>query len=200
VAGSATFAALSSGIELRSMALSSAPGAPRRAYLVGRRYEPLSAAANGARTVDLGGVLLVVDLVDDAFGGIEVQVVNEVDFGRGAQDVRVLPAIPARAGMRDVVAALAIDADELLIYDDETGAHRVVGRSAVTGAPELGHQPSGLAVDPDPLATVARLYVGSFSESFVTPVDVPLDAPSPPDAAFVVTTSEGIRRIRGGTP
>jgi hypothetical protein len=84
----------------------------------------------------------------------------------------------------------------LWIYDDDTGARVAIGRSPVTGAPLVGRGPFPLAVDPDPLdplgVNVARLYVGSFRESFVTPVDVPLDAP---ETAGVVMSGTQIRRI-----
>jgi hypothetical protein len=132
-----------------------------------------------------------VDLREDAFGGVDLELVHAVEgIGRGLQDVRVLPA---RSGQRDVVAALAIDAGELWVYDDQTRGVAVIGREG--GPPILGHQPFGLAVDPDPLATIARLYVGSFADGWVTPLAIPLADPSD-----VPTTAAGLRRIRGGTP
>ena len=193
--GEATLPESVGTVELRSMALAhpfGGPDTPQRAFLTGRRYDPGSAANLGGRTVDLGGVLLVVDLVDNGLGGIDMQLVNEIDLGRGAQDVRVLPR---RDGKRDLVAALCVDAGELWIYDDETGAVHSFGRDA-NGVPLLGHQPYGLAVDPEGIGT-ARVYVGSFGESFVTPVDVPRDAPW---NAAIVTSGGAPRRITGGTP
>jgi hypothetical protein len=189
----ATFPEQSTGIELRAMALAStsAPGAPQRAYLVGRRYNVITAATVGGRADDLGGVLLSVDLVDDPFGGLEIQVVNEVEFGRGAEGVRLLPHRP---GLRDVVVALAQDAGELLVYDDETGAYHVIGRDEATGVPFLGHQPFGLAVDPVPVGSVAKVYVGGFRESWVTPVNVSLDAV---DLTSIVQVGGAPRRITG---
>jgi hypothetical protein len=201
--GEATFPALAAGLELRSIALSDLASNPdptkRRAYLTGRSYSLTAAATAGARIDDSGGVLLVVDLVENPFGGVDVQVVREEAIGRGAQDVRVLPP---RVGKRDLVAALSVDDAILWIYDDETTALKAFPRTGPEGG--VGHQPYGLAVDPEAVGSVARIYVGSFGDSFVTPVHVPVDAASPVDAAFVVTTIVGgnveSRRIRGGTP
>jgi hypothetical protein len=192
--GQASLPEVVGAVELRSMALAHPFGtAPQRAFLTGRRYDPASAATFGTRTTDLGGVLLVVDLVENGLGGVDLQLVNEIDIGRGAQDVRVLPQRP---GQRDLVAALCVDAGQLWIYDDDTGHRHPFGLNPDTGAPVLGSQPYGLAVDPEAIGT-ARVYVGSFGESFVTPVEVPLDAPW--DAA-IVTTGGAPRRITGGTP
>ncbi len=204
--GQATIPSLPAGLELRSMALAHpftrADGtlAPQRAFLTGRLYDTAAAVTPGGRTVDYGGLLVVVDLVENAFGGVDLQLVNALSIGHGAQDVRVLPL---RAGRRDVVAALAVDDGDVWIYDDETRSLAVFGRCATvssscpvaTGAPELGHSPYGLAVDPELVGTMARLYVGSFAESFITPIDVPLDAPEA--AVFSGGTQ---RKITGGTP
>ncbi len=104
-----------------------APGVPIRAYLTARLYDPVSAAAAGGRTTDYGGLLLVVDLVDNAFGGVDPQLVSVLDIGHGAQDVRVLPRLPAWApDRRDVVAAVSVDEGSLWIYDDETHVARGV--------------------------------------------------------------------------
>jgi hypothetical protein len=97
-----------------------------------------------------------------------------------------------------------VDDGLLWLLDDESGVLRAFPRDDVRGAPLLGHQPYGLAVDPVAVGAVARVYVGAFSDAFVTPVHVPLDAVSPVDAAFVVTTTTAAgvqaRRITGGTP
>ncbi len=182
-------------LELQSIALSNPPSPPsdvRRVYLTGRLYDVTSAGLAGGRTTDYGGYLVVADLVENAMGGVDFQLVREEWLGYGASEVRVLPA---RTGMRDVVAALATDSGELLVYDDETLAKRSFGRDATTGAPVLGYSPWGIAVDPVPttvgLESHAHLYVGSFKESFVTPIDVPLSNLS--SAAIG-------QRITGGTP
>jgi len=199
--GQAAIPTFASGLELRSIALAHpVTGEPQRAFITGRLYDAAAAVTAGGRTVDYGGVLLVVDLVENAFGGVDVELVNaigtdSVRIGKGLQDVRVLPAREPLGTRRDVVAALAIDDGEVWIYDDENLSIASFLRSGVTGAPELGHQPYGLAADPELVGTVARLYVSSFSESFITPIDVPLDAPD--QAHF---TGGAQRKITGGTP
>jgi hypothetical protein len=188
------------GIELRGIALGHpAPGFPRRVYLTARRYDLDTAATAGTRITDYAGLLLVADVVDDATGAPTLRLERALDIGLAASDVRVLPA---RAGKRDVVAALATGDGTLWIYDDDTDALAVVATDPGTGAPLLGHEPFGLAVDPQVHdggldGLVARVYVGSFADSFVTPVDVPLDAP---ERAAVVSPGGAIRRISGGTP
>jgi hypothetical protein len=193
--GEAAITTPAAGMELRSIALAHPfPGAPQRAFVTARLYDLSSAALAGGRTSDYGGRLLVVDLVDNALGGVDAEVVWTEDIGRGAQDVRVLPS--RGAGRRDVVAALAVDDGVLWIYDDESRVLTGFGRDELSGVPVLGREPFGLAVDPDAAGT-AHVYVGSFRDSHVTPVDVPLETP---DAAVVVSTAGAIRRITGGTP
>jgi hypothetical protein len=163
-------------VEERAMALAApVAGRPQRAYLTGRIYDPGAAASAGARTNDLGGKLFVVDLVEGPFG-VVVQLVDELDIGHGAQDVRVLPAAPAwSAGRGDVIAALSVDDSFLWVYDTETRSVGKIGRNPVTGAALAGGQPYGLAVDPEPVASVARLYLGAYADSNVIPIDVPLE-------------------------
>ena len=109
---------------------------------------------------------------------IDPQVAWTVPIGKGAQDVRVLPRSAAwAAGRRDVVPAVSVDEGLLTIYDDETGSVATFRQDQATGAPVLGHQPFGLAVDPEPAGTTARLWIGSYRDGFVTPIDVALDAP-----------------------
>jgi hypothetical protein len=191
--GTSVAGAVPNGLELRGIALESSakdpsiPAGPiRRAYLTARIYDPVLAAAAGVRVGDFDGLLIVADLVETLGGRLDLQIVRELPIGYGASDVVVLPA---RAGMRDVVAALAADDGLLWIYDDETGAAVMMGRDLTqpegdptepTGAPLVGHSPFGLAVSPILLpGDVARLYVGSFEENgFVTPVNVPLATPA----------------------
>jgi hypothetical protein len=176
-------------IELRSMALGQTLAAGRRrAFLTGRLYTDAAARGAGGRVDDVGGVLLAVDLVDDALGGVQIENDVTVDIGRGAQDVRVLPSRGALRG--DLVAALSVDDASLWIYDDESGGVTPFGRQE-SGRPVLGLVPFGLAVDPDTAVSTARVYVGSFGESFVTPIDVPLDDPESATTAA---------RITGATP
>ncbi len=195
-----TIGAVPYGVELHGIALAhqTDPTSPvRRAYVTGRIYDPVATGQSGGRVGDFDGLLLVVDLTESATGVLEFDVVNEIPIGYGASDVRVLPARP---GKRDVVAALASDDGVVWIYDDDTGAAVPIGRSPATGAPLVGHVPFGLAVDPAvlPGTNTARVYVGSFQESFVTPIDVPLDDP---EAAAIAVDAKGApRRITGGNP
>ncbi len=191
--GTTRAGAIPTGLELRSIALAhqaSADGAVRRAYITARIFDAAAAASAGTRIGDFDGLLLVVDLSEDLDGRLDFQVVDEIPIGYGAGDVRVLPERP---GKRDVVAALASDDGVVWIYDDETGARVAIGRNPETGAPVTGQLPFGLAADPVALAgNVGRVYVGSFREHFVTPIDVPLDAPW---NAAVVISGGAPRRI-----
>jgi hypothetical protein len=191
------------GVELRSIALAhdTAPGSPvRRAYVTGRIYDPVATARAGGRIGDFDGLLLVVDLYEDAAGVLQFDVVRELPIGYGAADVRVLPQrLDAGGAPRpDVVAALAADDGVVWIYDDESGAAFPIGRDPGTGAPRVGHTPYGLAVAPEVLAgkpvPTARVYVGSFEESFVTAIDVPLDNPE----SIAANPGAAMRRIAGG--
>lgn len=187
--------AIPTGFELRKIVLASAPsadGTTRRAYITARVYDP-NVVTSGA---DFDGYLLVADLSDDAEGRLKVTLVDQIPIGYGADDVQLLPARP---GKRDVVAALAVRDGVLWIYDDDTGARVAIGRDLSTGAPLTGENPFGIAVDPVPFPGtaaqplgVARLYVASFTNAWVTPVDVPLDAP---ETAAPVTSGGTIRRI-----
>lgn len=189
--GTTRAGAVPRGLELRGIALSNvaASGAPRRAYLTARIYDPVAAGNAGVRVGDFDGLLLVVDLAEDLAGRLDLRIVDEIPIGYGAADVRVLPP---RAGKRDVVVALAADDGLLWIYDDDTGRRTSIARDPTTGAPLVGHGPSGIAVDPVTRAgttgEVARVFVASFRENFVTPIDVPLGAPE--DACLVVPGSD----------
>jgi hypothetical protein len=125
-------------------------------------------------------MLFVLDLEEGPYGDLRARLVRMVDVAVGASEIRVLPP---RAGRRDLVAMTATDDGVLAIYDDDAGAlARVFGRDPATGAPEVGRQPFGLAVQ-DLGGAVARVFVGSFGQAVVSAVDVPLDAP---DAASLV--------------
>lgn len=183
------------GAELHGIALSNPQaGLSRRAYLSVRVYDASVAAAIGARPgYDIAGMLFVLDLEEGPFGDLRARLVRMVDVGVGAAEVRVLPA---RAGKRDLVAMTATDDGVLAIYDDDAGAlARVFARDAITGAPEVGRQPFGLAVQ-DLGGGLARLFVGSFERAYVTPVDVPLDAPD--EARLVPSPADPSRPLRIG--
>jgi hypothetical protein len=173
-------------VEERSMAFASdnqqALGGPRRAYVTARVYDAGAASATGTRATDLGGKLYVVDLLQGPLG-VVVDVVDEVDIGKGAQDVRVLPTAGFAPGRGDIVAVLSVDDSFLWVYDTETRALGKIGRDPVTGAPLGGGYLYGLAVDPVAASSVARLYVGSYADSRVVPIDVPLDDVSAVDFA-----------------
>ncbi len=162
------------GVEARGIALSNPQdGRTRRAYVAARVYNvDLAGSIGGRPGFDVGGVLLVLDLVEDRTG-LQPRLVGIFDVGLGANEVKVLPARP---GKGDLVAVTASDDGLLWIYDDEQGALvRVYGRDPHTGIPLLGREPFGLAVRDD--GATARVFVSSFKDGFVTPVDVPLDAP-----------------------
>lgn len=213
--GHVPVAGLPLGLEFRSIALSTLPrglAAPplvRRAYVTGRLYDRPAASTAGGRNSDYGGLLVSVDLAENATGGIDATWRKLADLGTGAAEVRVLPSRARADGSlkRDVVAAL--DGTALTIYDDETGDVRVFGVDPATGAPVLGRFPWGIAVDAQPDGAgctppvpanggcVARLYVGSFQESFVTPIDVPLDDPA---SACIVSTAGTCLGASASTP
>ncbi|HET8539195.1 MAG TPA: hypothetical protein VFL83_04925 [Anaeromyxobacter sp.] len=187
---------LPDGLELRGIALANERATIQRAYLTARIYDAAAAALAGGRVGDFDGLLLVVDLWEDLTGTLRIDMVDQIPIGYGAGDVRVLPA---RTGKRDVVVALASDDGVLWIYDDDTGGRVAIGRDPATGAPIVGHD-TGLAVRPEAPGGIARVYVGSFRENHVTPIDVPLDAP---ETAAPVTSNGVIRRIGpriGGAP
>ncbi len=186
------------GLELHGIALANEtdPTSPvRRAYVSARIYDPVASGQAGGRVGDFDGVLLVVDLSQDAAGNLRFDVVNELPLGYGAADVEVLPA---RAGKRDVVAALATDDGVVWIYDDDTGARVAIGRDPGTGAPSVGHTPYSLAAAPEvlPGTNTARVYVGSFDDDWVTPIDVPLDDPTA--ATIPLDAQNNPRRLTGG--
>ena len=217
--GSATLPTLPTGVELHAIALANpgtpgnaadpvartprGPNDPIRAYITARLYDPAAAATAGFRNTDFGGLLIVVDLWDDGLGGVQPDVVWTVLIGHGAADVRVLPPQPGRG---DVVVATSVDEGVLTVYDDDTRSVATFRLNQATGASILGHQPFGLAVDPgtfDPgiAGAVARVWVASFGDSFVTPIDVPLAAPDDPYFAGTCAPScSGPTVIAGPTP
>jgi hypothetical protein len=198
--GQATLPGVPTGAEIRSIALAHPfPGAPQRAFVTVRLYNVSAASLSGGRTSDYGGLLLVLDLVENSLGGVTPTLVRTVpeagNLGAALQDVRVLPARP---GQRDAVVVVSQGTGVVWLYDDDDGALTAFdgGRDPVTGAPLFGGLPGGVAVDPEPLGSVVRVWIGSYRDSFVTPIDVPLAAPG--EARYA---PEGVRhRITGGTP
>jgi hypothetical protein len=190
--------ALPPGLEAEAIALSRPdPTLPRRLYVLARVFDAQAATYSGIRVGDVDGVLLVMELGEDLAGAPALHLVKppvRVGFGPIA-----LALLPARPGKRDVVAALTVDDPALVLFDDDSDASVVIARDVVgpsaTGHPWLGGAPFGLAVDPVAVAGVARVYVGSFQESFVTPIDVPLDDIE----GTAVPPAAGFTRIKGGT-
>jgi hypothetical protein len=193
------------GLEAHAIALArprpEAPTLPRRLYVLARVFDGQAASSIGIRFGDVDGYLLVMDIGEDFAGQAQLHLVKppiRVGYGPIA-----LALLPGRTGKRDVVAALTVDDPALLLYDDDNDATVLVSRDVVstqthvaTGHPWLGGQPFGLAVDPVPTAGVARVYVGSFTENYVTPIDVPLDDIE----GTAVPPAGGFQRIMGGTP
>jgi hypothetical protein len=182
-------APLPTGLEAYGIALSTRglPFANRRAYIAARMSDPVVSGS-----VNSDGVLLVADLVDDVTGATRLRVARIVPIGAGPTKIVVLPRSASRtAAMRDVVAVLAAGDGEVWLFDDETNARVPIGRDA-NGHPQVGGAPAGLAVDPVLLDGKAHLYVGSFQESFVMQVEVPVD-----DIASLPAVSS-FRQLRGG--
>lgn len=190
--------ALPAGLEAHYIALSraDAPGSARRLYVLARVFDAQAAATIGIRPGDVDGYLLVNDIEVDLTGIPRLNLVKppiRVGYGPIA-----LALLPGRTGMRDVVAALTVDDPALLLFDDDNDASVVIARDVVgtnaTGHPWLGGSPFGLAVDPVPAAGMARVYVSSFGDNYVTPIDVPLDDIE----GTQVPPAGGFRRILGG--
>ncbi len=185
--GTSSTAALAEGLELRAIALSTSNVPFRRAYMTARVFDPTAIPR-----IDYEGLLIVADVAEDALGQLDLRVVREIPIGLGVSEVRVLPA---RAGKRDVVAA--IGGDRLWIYDDETGDITTTGTTIVngrdTGHPVVGTTPFSLAVDPDANGGTAHVYVGAYDDNAVKQLDVPLANPTAVPPAVV-------RTLIGGTP
>lgn len=160
------------GLQPRAIALSTPdPAFPtRRMYIAAQVNDPMVSG-----TFNTGGELLVADLVDDPAGRTFLHIVHQEPIGSGPAAVTVFPRIATRAGKRDVVALLAGDAGALWLFDDETRDLVQIGRDAASGHPTVGGSPVGLAVDPVTQGNTAHLYVSSFQDNFVVPIDVQLD-------------------------
>jgi hypothetical protein len=170
----ATLATVVRGAAVRGLAFGNPRvGQPRRLYAAATMYDPDLEASSGFR-LEIGGALLVLELDERPTGLVSPRFLRAVPMGFGTAEVRVLPALPGSAG--DLVVVSASEAGELWIYDGELDVvASVIGRSASTGEPLLGRRPFALAVEPR--GGVARVYVGSFEEGFVTAVDVDLSNP-----------------------
>lgn len=169
-----TFSVALSGAEMRSVAIATPrPGLPERLFVGARIVDP-GAYLLGVR-IDVGGVLLVVDLEEQPNGFLAATIVRQVPMARGLSEVLVLPP---RAGRGDVVAVTATDDGEVWFYDDEIGAVTgLIGRGQ-DGVPLVGDRPYGLAAEPR--GGDVRLFVGAFGGGFVTVLDLDPDDPGTP--------------------
>jgi hypothetical protein len=189
------------GAELQGIAFSNPQdGLGRRLYVAARLFDPALAAVIGRPAFDIGGALLVFDVEEGAGGAPALTLVRTVSIGLGTSQVAVLPARARRAcperpdgcAVRDLVMVTAADDGVAALYDDEAAAVvKLFGRDPTSGAPQLGRLPYGLAVQPLGAGT-ARVYVASFDQGFVTPIDVPLEDPG---AAALVVVDGQPRRI-----
>lgn len=182
------------GADLQDLAFSNVqPGLRRRLYVAARVYDVSLFALLGVRpTNDSAGALLVLDLEEDALGHPALKVQRILRLGIGPGRVAVLPVRPVKDDLtprRDLVVVTTSQDGAVAVYDDETGqVVRIISIDAGTGAPEAGRSPYSLAVEPattgPATAPVARVYVGAFAQSVVTPVDVPLLSPWAADPIF----------------
>jgi hypothetical protein len=181
------------GADFSSIALSNAdPSRPRRIYAAVRLYSVEVAETLGYRPgFDVGGVLAVLELSEGPLGPT-FRLVRTVEIGLGVAEVKVLPARP---GKRDVVAISAFDDAVVALWDDDQEALvKVFGRDPMTGRPTAGRQPFALAVE-DRGSNQARVFVGSFDQSFVTPIDVDLAQPSNASIPMAASLTDPYRRI-----
>ena len=176
------------GADVQAVALSNAQaGLGRRAYVAARLYDPAAGSVLGYRPGgDVSGGLIVMDLEDGPSGNPSMKVLRVVPLAIGPAQVRVLPVRPALAGgapRRDIVVVTSSTDGVVTVYDDDEGlVARSIHLDARTGAPQAGREPFGLAIDPKlggtVAAPVARVYVASYLQSVVSPLDVPLLEPS----------------------
>ena len=151
------------GAELRSVAVGSTPlSGPQRLYVTARLYDAEYQDSTGNRpSTDVGGVLIVLDVVDGPAGLPLVTVHKVVDLGMGAGDVAVVP----NGTNRDVVVVTVADDNLVVVYDDEWEVvASVFGRDPTTGAPALARTPVALAVDPTGAAGTPLVYVAAFGD------------------------------------
>jgi hypothetical protein len=150
----------------------------RRMYATVRIYDADFAKVLGKRpTNDIGGKLVILELEESTLGGPEVRWIDDVDIGKIAGEVLVIPRPEG-----DLLVATAVTDNLVWIYDDARGAVAKVFGRLPSGAPELGHQPAGLA-SVDMGGGVVRVFVASYEDHWVSAIDVRLDDPT---AAYVV--------------
>lgn len=163
-------------------------GSCRRMYLTVRMYDADLARLLDARpAADVGGKLVILEVSESGLGGPEVWWIDDVDIGKIAGDVLAIP----RPGRRDLVVATAVNDDLVWVYDDDRGTVAKIFGRLETGVPEVGHMPSGLA-SKDLGNGVARVFVASYEDHWVSAVDVPLDDPGD---AYVVRDDADPRNV-----
>ncbi len=177
------------GAELRDIAFANAmiPGALPRLYVAAQLFDPDLAARIGGRPgFDIGAALIVLDVSETTAGNPIANLVRVVPLGLGATQLRVLPP---RAGKRDLVAVTSLAEGLLTIYDDDAGAVAkvfaindgatspdAIASAMPVGAPLMGRQPFGLAVEQR--GGLDWIYVGSFLSNRVQVVSLDPDTPS----------------------
>jgi hypothetical protein len=175
------------GADLRGFALSSDG---QRAFVAARLYDVDYAAQYGVRpSTDLGGALLVLDAAAMTGPLPTATILQVIPLDRGLSEVRVIP----RPGLRDLVAVTSSDDSTLTLYDDEQAqvarTFTLCGASAAdanapgpcnTGAYILGTSPFGIAIE-RMASGRARLYVGSFNNSWINLIEIdPMHPTAPP--------------------
>jgi hypothetical protein len=165
------------GIELRSVAVGTppAPGVARL-FLTAVTYDADAQAASGRRGGAIGGVLMVVDVVEGIGGQLGHSLRAVTPLAVGAGDVQV---VRRAGGLPDLAIATATDQGLVMLYDDATGsASWVMTRDAVGGF-VAGDRPVAVAVDQAAPGAVADVYVAAFGSNFVTHFAVDPSNPSP---------------------
>ncbi|HET7755610.1 MAG TPA: hypothetical protein VFK85_17020 [Anaeromyxobacteraceae bacterium] len=198
------------GADTRGIALAApAPGTgfATRAYVAARVFDQDLALTFGARTPDVAGALMVLDITDDATGNPRARVTRIVPVGIGASQVHVLPLAGGRVSGEEIVA-VSSDEGSIALYDATRGTIvRVLATaSADTVAPGpflpiditdprapesaqrdpaayrvgeklFGDKPFALASEPMADGRI-RLYVSSFDRGFVAEVRIDPAAPA----------------------
>lgn len=204
VLGATDLNAFLRGADTRGIALASpepGTGFSRRAYVAARVFDQDLSLTFGARTPDVAGALIVLDISDDPAGHPLAQVTRIVPVGIGASEVHVLPG---RATGQEIVAVTS-DEGSVSLYDATRGS--VVRVLAIASADTVAPGPfqplevEGAAPGPrDPAAYRGserlfgekpfalaselmqdgriRLFVSSFDRGFIAEVQIDPGSPA----------------------
>lgn len=147
-------------------------------YLAVELYDQILAAQGGA-LIGVAGGLAVYDLSPTALGGPAMKFQRFVSTCLGSGQIRRI----SRPPKRDLLAITCDQENALLIYDDDAGALAARIALGADGRPILGRQPFGLAVESRTTgcssgAPCARLYVGSFDQSWVSLLELDPNVPT----------------------